>query len=792
MNRLLSYAIGAVVIMALAGYALAAGQTRQYEATIHRTSYAIPHIVAADFGSLGFGEGYAFAQDHLCSFADQIVLARGERARFFGAGDADVHLQSDIAIKALGVAALAAADLKQAAPQAREQLAGYAAGYNAYLAEAGVNGVPGWCRGAEWVRPITAEDVAARTRLVTLTLTAFAPLIASAAPPGSSPAPAVAMPDLNPGLSNGWAIGRERSETGRGILLANPHYPWVGSNRFWEKHLTVPGEIDVYGVSLLGSPGVAIGFNRHVAWTHTVSAGARFTGYALKLVPGSPTSYLYDGKPRRMTAREVQVDVRQPDGSTSRVARTVYFSHYGPIVNFPGLPWTATRAVAIRDANADNNEGMETYAAMARARTLDDVKRAHARGGIAFVNTMVATDDGRAFYIDASAAPHLPPLAIEWWTKQVEVDADVKAAYGRNLILLDGSDSRFEWATDPRARDAGVVPAELAPQLERADYVFNANDSYWISHPRAALTGFSPVHGRERTVRSLRTRMNVHLLDDTSPAGPSGANGRFSIEEVWAAVFSNRSMGAELLRAPVVERCQAVPDVTVADRRVSLAEACRVLARWDGTLNLESRGSVLWREFVTQFRPADTARLFRTPFDPADPIGTPRGLAPTNKGSDIALEALARAVQVLGRAGLPLDAPIGQVRFARRGDRRVTVHGGLGGEEGIANFVSYSPNRTTLEPDPPVAPLVQGSRYLRRDGYPINGGSSFVMAVAFTDAGPRGRAVLTYGQSGDPRSPHFSDQTELFSRKGWRETLFTPEQIRSDPSVVSKVVRGSR
>ena len=33
------------------------------------------------------------------------------------------------------------------------------------------------------------------------------------------------------------------------MLLANPHFPWEGALRFWEVHLTVPGEVDVYGVA---------------------------------------------------------------------------------------------------------------------------------------------------------------------------------------------------------------------------------------------------------------------------------------------------------------------------------------------------------------------------------------------------------------------------------------------------------------------------------------------------------------------------------------------------------------
>lgn len=765
----------------------------QYEATIRRTSYGIPHITAKDYGSLGFGDGYAAAQDHLCSIADAMVLARGERAKFFGPGEKDIHLNSDISMKALRVAELAARDFEQAPADQRERFTGYAAGYNTYLAEVGAASVTGWCRGAAWVRPITAQDIFARARLVTAG--PYAPGIATATPPtAGSAVPESEMPEPDAvGLSNGWAIGKARSETDGGLLLANPHYPWVGTNRFWEKHLTIPGRLDIYGVSLLGGPGVAIGFNRHIAWTHTVSAGVRFTAYALKLVPGSPTTYLYDGQPRRMTTRDVHVDVRQPDGTVKDVSRTVYFSHYGPVVNLPALPWTTARAISIRDANTDNNEGFQTYDALARATNLEDVKRAHALGGMAFVNTIVATADGRAFYIDAASAPHLSDAARKWWTTQVEIDGDVKTAYTqRRVMLLDGSDSAFEWVRDPRARDPGVVPSVLAPQLERPDYVFNANDSYWISHARTPLTGFSPAHGREGTPLSLRTRMNVQLLDDASAGGPSGPDGRFSIEEVWAAVFSNRAMSAELLRRPLVERCRATGAVTLNDVIVPLADACRVLSSWDGRFDLESRGAILWREFITQIRPVDMPRVFATPFNAADPIGTPRDLAPTSDGADITLAALGRAVQVLGRAGLALDTPVGQVQFAQRGGRRIPVHGGLGDEEGIANFVRYAPNTTTLEPEPPIGPIVQGSRYLTRDGYPVNVGSSFVMVVGFTNDGPRGRAVLTYGQSGDAQSPHFSDQTELFSRKGWREILFTDKQIAADKALQTRVVIGPR
>src|SRR5215470_10731593 len=57
-----------------------------YFAEIRRTAYGIPHILAWNFGSLGYGYGYAFAQDNLCSLASEVLTLRGQRSRYFGPG----------------------------------------------------------------------------------------------------------------------------------------------------------------------------------------------------------------------------------------------------------------------------------------------------------------------------------------------------------------------------------------------------------------------------------------------------------------------------------------------------------------------------------------------------------------------------------------------------------------------------------------------------------------------------------------------------------------------------------
>jgi len=106
-----------------------------YQAEIRRTSYGIPHITAKDYGSLGFGEGYAFAQDHLCSLADQVIKVRGERAKYFGPGDRNRNVANDISMKALGVYEQARAMYRAVGKERHDIVDGYVAGFNTYLRE---------------------------------------------------------------------------------------------------------------------------------------------------------------------------------------------------------------------------------------------------------------------------------------------------------------------------------------------------------------------------------------------------------------------------------------------------------------------------------------------------------------------------------------------------------------------------------------------------------------------------------------------------------------------------------
>src|SRR5215471_1624985 len=340
----------------LPGSGLAPGG-RRYFAEIRRTQYGIPHILAHDYGGLGYGYGYAFAQDDLCVMADRVVSLRGERSRFFGPNAASddmlgppaTNLASDVYYRGIRKPGIVQRLLAQPAPlgptaQARQLVDGYVAGYNRYLADTGVAHLPDpTCRGKAWVTPITALDVwTVIYDIDTLTGAAGAKQdIATAHPPTATAPGAPGVPAVNTGnvSSNGWALGRDATVNHDGMVLANPHVPWTGNARIYQVQLTIPGQLNVSGGGLYGTPVVEFGHTQGVAWTATASHAQRFTLYRLALVPGDPTSYLVDGHAVAMTKQTVTATVRGPGGNLSRVTRTLYRSRYGPLL---ATGWTAT------------------------------------------------------------------------------------------------------------------------------------------------------------------------------------------------------------------------------------------------------------------------------------------------------------------------------------------------------------------------------------------------------------------------------------------------------------------
>ncbi|RLE26604.1 MAG: acylase [Actinobacteria bacterium] len=794
----------------------------KYEATIRRTTDGVPHIIADDLASVAYGQGWVSNEDHGCTLADQVLKIYSERAATLGPGGDGENIESDFAWKAIDIVGIATDDFENASDEVVDQFNSFTAGWNAYLTDVGSEGMTGWCSGNDWIQPLEPVEVYAYARSVALLASSsrMANFIPGAQPPepepeiegfasGEEPTPErpVVFPELAPPDfgSNGWAIGSKRTEGGTGgLLVANPHFPWEGELRFAEVQLTVPGEIDIYGAQLLGLPGIGIGFTEGAAWTHTVSAGKRMTGYMLTLDPASPTSYMVDGESRPMTSGEYTIEILRADETVDTETRTLWRSEYGPIIDFPGIGWTETNAITFRDANIDNNEFVEQYARMIEVESIDDLIELNSEyQGVPLFNTIATGADGRVWYADAAATPNLSDEAELAYLNRLFTDPITLAASDQGFVLLDGSTSLYDWEEVPGARDPGLIPFEELPMVVRNDYVFNANDSFWVPSAEFTITGdYSVLIGTQNTPLSMRSRQNAAVLGADNTAGLAGDDGNFTGLELRDAVFENTGQSAVLLRAAAVRACRTTPvvDVTeiladdgtvsLAAESVDLAEACNVLSDWDDVYDLDRSGPMVWRETVSQFGLSafkNAGPLFGDPFDPADPTRTPA--VPSADETPI-LQAMARSVQTITKAGFALDSTLGAAQFTQRADERIPLHGGTGAD-GVTNIVTWSANSSSSEPVPTRGEVVAEGSPLRGEGYRINYGTSFVMTVDYSGESVQAWALLTYGETGDRESPLFESQTVRFSEKNWRDVAFTNEQIEADPKFAEQTISGN-
>jgi len=759
---------------------------------IRRTAHGIPHILGAGFRDLGYGYGYAFAEDNICTIAAEYVTVRAERSRFFGEekswkfegnGSTVNNLNSDFFFKRIidtgTVEALLGKEPPNGPrPEIREGVRGYVAGYNRYLRDTGVANLPDpTCRGQEWVRPIREIDVYRYFYELALLASSGVAIdgIAGAQPPtppvalGTEPKLSEQMSLIESNIerfrfgglgSNAYGLGSENTVDGRGMVLGNPHFPWQGAQRFYQSHLTVPGKVDVAGASLFGVPIVLIGHTQKLGWSHTVSTARRFTPFELKLVPGSPTSYLYDGEVKQMTADPVTVQVKGEGGKLEDRSRTLYSTVHGPvfdsILGLPLFPWTSAQAHAMGDANAANfrylNHFLETNLAQS-VREYDQVQRRNQ--GIPWVNSIAADSRGEAYYADIGVVPNVSNAKA----------AECNTALGTQttqllgIPILDGSRTGCRWGNDPDAIQPGTFGPKNMPSIFRRDYVTNSNDSFWLTNPEQPLEGFARIIGDERAPRALRTRLGLRIVQQ---------QGKFGLADVQDAVFNNRQYAGELFRDSLVGLCQSNPILTGTNGPVDVSPACPVLAAWNLRDDLDSRGAVLFRRFASKALAAPGglpagggSGVYTKPFDVADPVNTPSGL---NTDSPGVRAALADAVEELRDQGIPLDARLREYQYELRGGERIPIHGGPGGL-GVFNAIS--------------AP------FKAREGFPdIVHGSSFVMAAHLNGTRcPESRSILTYSQSANPESPYYADQTRMYSRKSWVDMRFCTEEILRDSAL---------
>ncbi|HEY0066293.1 MAG TPA: penicillin acylase family protein [Flavisolibacter sp.] len=252
--------------------------------------------------------------------------------------------------------------------------------------------------------------------------------------------------NYNPRLgSNSWAVSGKKTKSGFPILASDPHLNLSLPGVWVEMQLSAPG-VNVYGVSIPGTPAVIIGFNDKIAWGITNGADDVKDWYKLKITEDYK-KYELDGNWHDLKFRVEEIKRR---GGLKSIYDTIYSTVHGPIINdrsFRSNPELMNCALKWELHNASNE--FLAFLKINKATNYDEFKDGLKHYSCPVQNfTFISKDN-------TIAVNHQGNIAVKW--------------PGQGKFILDGTRS------DHIA--TRYIPADSLPQSHNPEtnYVLSAN-----------------------------------------------------------------------------------------------------------------------------------------------------------------------------------------------------------------------------------------------------------------------------------------------------------------------------
>jgi acyl-homoserine-lactone acylase len=599
----------------------AAGNGPTQNVTIIRDTWGVPHIYAEDAASALFGLAYAQMEDQAVPILSQMRAAVGHAAETFGPDCLPSCLTQDETTHLFRVPQTAREQFPTLLDEERRRFSAFAAGINAYIAEYRAY-LPAW------VKPVAPADVVANVQWRSIMAQAHAASVklgagvdsASSGAPASSSPWAVSQPPPDPTASNMFALAPSRTATGGALFQSDLHLPYTGVHQWYEAHL-VYGKTNVAGATSRSYPGISVGTNGHLAWSHTTNAVDEADVYQEQLNPANRDQYFTDGHYEDMRLETVIIKIRMPDGTLQEEEKLLRYTRHGPVILM-----TASYAYAAKVSLFGQIGLAGEFWQIIEAQNLEQFKEAHRRGQLPQYNVMAADRAGNIYYAAATRTGVRTP----------------GYDYSRPV---PGWIAATDWQ--------GIVPFDRLPQAENPPrgYLQNANNAPWVTAPEQIHKDALPFYLRlgEDTPRSQRLQ---ELLDPLQNA---------TIADVQRIAGDDYVLIARKLK-PIITR--AVTEVAPDDQ---LAEAVGILNAWDNVASLNNTAMPLFTAWLAKLR------ALKPSFDVLQ-APAPEQIVAADRAKVVAAlrEANAQLLQTYGR----LDVRWGDVHKLARGDTVVEVSGG--------------------------------------------------------------------------------------------------------------------
>ncbi len=489
----------------------------------------VPHVFAENDHDLYLAQGYLTARDRLWQMEFQIMAASGRLAEIVG----EQALEHDISRRRLGMLYAAEKKLQKTLEHepSREALEAFTIGVNEFIDGLDRRSLPleykildyepeawtplksilliqymGWGLNSYGIDDLTLTraravfDDATIGKLYPELPPYTKPIVTRGLWPGGPKAPDppdslyhysrpfedVSHEKNSPRGSNNWAVAPEKTSSGHALLCNDPHLGLNLPSIWYEMQLASP-DVNVYGVTLPGAPGVIIGFNEDIAWGVTNAETDVIDWYDIEFKDSTCAEYLYDGDWRKTVPRIEEVHVR--GGQTT--IDTIFYTHHGPVVYRDGEePYGSKIPVgcAMRWTAHEPSSELRTFHELNRARDYEDYRSALQYFLCPGQNFAFASVDGDIAIVHQGLYP------IRW--------------EGQGRFVGDGRDPAYEWAE--------FMPNTLLPEAKNPEdgFVVSANQAPADSSYPFYLSGNYAPHERSSRINELLSRNDGLAPDD--------------------------------------------------------------------------------------------------------------------------------------------------------------------------------------------------------------------------------------------------------------------------------------
>lgn len=521
--------------------------------------------------------------------------------------------------------------------------------------------------------------------------------------------------EIEPKGSNGFAIAPQLTKNGNALLLINPHTSFYFRP---EMHMVSEEGLNAYGAVTWGQFFIYQGFNEYNGWIHTSSKADAIDHFALTVEEKEGKyHYRFGGDWRPLKEKTITLKYKDGDGFSEKKI-VAYYSHHGPVIREENGKWITISLMVERVKALMQSYTRTKTKNHQEFRSTMDLKANSSN------NTVYAERDGNIAYYHGNFIPKRNP-DFDW----------------RNTV--DGSNPDTDW--------------QGLHSLDEMIFIFNPRNG-WIqncnSTPFTAAGRFSPKKENYPAymawdLENARGLNAVRVLEDQKD---------LTLESLITTAYEPTLMAFKPLVPSLVKAFENLPDTDL--RKILLLQPLGVLASWDLKTGVESIGTTLAVFWANQLM-AD-ARDLERPWD-----SYIFDFLAKETSDEMKIAAFEKALERLKSDFGTWEMPWGEVnRFQR-----------ISGE--------IEPRFDDTQASFPVGMnssmwgslAAYGSRpYPNTKKWYGNVGNSFVAVVEFGEK-VNAKSLLAGGQSGDPSSPHFNDQAEMYAQGKFKDVSFYREDV---------------